>query len=116
MAQRLKVEVVDDIDQTSPASTVTFGLDGVAYEIDLTDDNAARLRDALAEFVGHARVVKAGAKKRRPAAAATPRRRTDSESERNASIRAWARANGREVSDRGRIASSVIAAYDAANA
>ena len=55
MAQRVQVLLVDDIDNTDADETVTFALDGVSYEIDLNNANAAKLRDALAPWVGHAR-------------------------------------------------------------
>jgi hypothetical protein len=55
MAQRVNVVLVDDIDGSEAAETVTFGLDGVQYEIDLSTDNADKFRDVLAPYVGHAR-------------------------------------------------------------
>ena len=53
MAQKVQVVLVDDLDGGTADETVTFSLDGVSYEIDLTHDNAARLRDLLAPYVGH---------------------------------------------------------------
>lgn len=107
MAQRVQVILEDDIDGGDATETVTFGLDGVTYEIDLNDKNAAALRDALAGYVGAGRRV-AG------------RRRSGSSSSRSNSgelskIREWARANGFEVSDRGRISQKVRDAYAKAN-
>ena len=55
MAQRIQVILEDDIDGGAAAETVTFALDGVTYEIDLSEDNARKLRDDLATWVGHAR-------------------------------------------------------------
>ena len=55
MAKKVQVLLVDDVDKSSPADeTVSFSLDGVSYEIDLTSDNAAKLRDDLAVWIGHA--------------------------------------------------------------
>ena len=54
MAQQVNVKFVDDLDGSDAAGTVSFGLDGRAYEIDLSDDNAARLRDSLASFIAAA--------------------------------------------------------------
>ena len=51
MAQKVNIVLVDDIDGSEATETVTFGLDGTSYEIDLNDANAARLREAMAEFV-----------------------------------------------------------------
>ena len=72
MAQKVDVKYVDDLDGSDASGTVAFALDGKSYEIDLSDDNAARLRDSLASFV-----AAAAAAARPPAAAAVsaPRRR-----------------------------------------
>ena len=63
MAQKVNIVLVDDLDGSEAAETVSFGLDGTSYEIDLNDKNARGLRDALASYVGHAR--KAGGSARR---------------------------------------------------
>jgi hypothetical protein len=60
MAQKVQVVLVDDLDNGPADETVTFSLDGVSYEIDLSHDNAAKLRDVLATYVGHARPVAVG--------------------------------------------------------
>ena len=57
MAQKVNIVLVDDIDGSDASETVSFGLDGTSYEIDLNDKNAAALRDALSAYVGHARKV-----------------------------------------------------------
>lgn len=107
MAQRVEVILVDDLDGGEAAETVTFGLDGVSYEIDLSADNARRLRDDLAGWTGHARRA-SGAK--RP----SPRRSTTQRTDLSA-VRHWARENGYKVSDRGRISGEVQEAYDKAH-
>jgi len=107
MAQRVKIELVDDLDGSEASETVTFGLDGSTYEIDLNSGNAAGLREALAPYLGHAR--KAGGSHRRG------RRSAATSGPSTADIREWARANGHEVSDRGRVSSEVREAYDAAH-
>lgn len=119
MAKKIIEELVDDLDDGVAAETVEFGLDGVSYEIDLSDDNAKKLRDALADYVAHAR--KAGNGRRQPSAA--PARRSSgggtgrgaADREQNAAIREWARSNGKNISDRGRIPSDVIAEYHKEN-
>ncbi len=58
MAQRTRVVLVDDLDGGPAAETVRFALDGAAYEIDLSEQHAAQLRDDLARWVGHARRVR----------------------------------------------------------
>ncbi len=108
MAQRVNIVLVDDIDGSDAAETVSFGLDGTSYEIDLNDKNAAALREALAGYVGHARKVGSGTRRARKTAAASG---GPSAKE----VREWARANGHDVPDRGRVSADVRAAYDAAN-
>lgn len=113
MAIVTTVSKVDDIDGSTSAETVAFGLDGVVYEIDLGTKNAQKLRDALATYVAHGRKV-AGRRVRAPRAgrgrsAASPDR------EQVAAIRVWARSNGYEVSDRGRLPATVVAAFEAAH-
>jgi len=111
MAQKVLISMVDDIDGGEAHGTVTFGLDGVTYEIDLSDDHAAALRDELAPYIGSAR--RTGGRKARgtaPASATAPNR------ERTQAIRAWATENGYEMSARGRISTSIVEAYDAAQA
>jgi hypothetical protein len=107
MAQRVQVLLVDDIDGGTAQETVTFALDGVTYEIDLSEGNAAQLREAVGRWVGPARRITGRATRGRG-----PRRNTGGEI---AKIRAWAKANGYQVSDRGRIPADVRQAYDAAN-
>lgn len=115
MAQRVMVQLVDDLDgsQSDDISTVSFGLDGATYEIDLTAANAEKLRKALDDFVGHAR--RTGGRIKRGVAAGDRSSSTTSHEQAQA-IREWARNNGHEVSNRGRIPSSLIEAYEAAQA
>ena len=111
MAQKVLVEILDDIDGSAAAQTVQFGLDGVTYEIDLSDDNAAALRDELARFIAATRRI-GGRKVRVATGQSTTTSTTDRE--RNQQIRAWANASGYEVSERGRLSSEVIAAFEQA--
>jgi hypothetical protein len=110
MAQKVLVETLDDIDGTPAARTIPFALDGVTYEIDLSEENAAALRDELARYIGAAR--RTGGRKVRVATGQPAT--TASDRERNQQIRAWANANGYDVSERGRLASEVIAAFEQA--
>lgn len=107
MAQRVEVILVDDLDGGDAAETITFGLDGVSYEIDLSDKNAKKLRDDLSAWTGHAR--RAGGTKRVATRRGASRRNDMS------AMREWARANGYTVSDRGRISAEIQEAYRAAN-
>ena len=113
MAQRVNVILVDDIDGSDAAETVTFGLDGVQYEIDLSTENADKFRDVLAPYVGHAR--RSGGR-RRPSGGGGRANGSASRSGASAAdIRAWARDNGWDVPDRGRVSAEVREAYDAAH-
>ena len=109
MAQRVEVVLIDDVDGGHADETVSFALDGVSYEIDLSDKNAKKLRDALASWTGKARRSGSGRGRRRSSGAA-PQKRTDL-----GSVREWARTNGYQVSDRGRISAEIQAAYDKAH-
>src|SRR5437763_10270180 len=114
MAQKVLVQLVDDLDGSTAEQTVEFALDGVQYQIDLSEDNAGALRDALAPFVSAAR--RAGGRKRSAAPrAAAGRPSPTSDRERNQAIREWARAQGMNVSERGRIPADVVEAYDKAH-
>ncbi|MBE8519404.1 Lsr2 family protein [Amycolatopsis sp. H6(2020)] len=110
MAQKVLVEILDDIDGSAAAQTVQFGLDGVTYEIDLSDENATALRDELARYIGAGRRI--GGRKVRVATGQSTT--TASDRERNQQIRSWANANGYEVSERGRLSSEVVSAYEQA--
>ena len=112
MAKKVQVLLVDDIDKSSPADeTVSFSLDGVRYVIDLTSDNAAKLRDDLAVWIGHAERTGGRRSTGRSSGAGKGSGRKDV-----GAIRAWARENGHSVNDRGRISAEIQAAYDKAHA
>lgn len=108
MAQRTVVLLVDDIEGGEAAETITFALDGVSYEIDLNDKNAAQLRDDFARWVGSAR--RAGGRKQVSRKAASSTGRPDLNE-----VRTWGRENGFQVSDRGRVSAALQEAYDAAH-
>lgn len=107
-----RTAVGDDLPTADEEHTVTFGLDGTSYEIDLSADGAAALRDDFATWVSHARrtpVSRPTRRTRRP----TTRRITRGGD--TTAIRAWARAHGHTVSDRGRLPTAARQAYDAAH-
>ncbi|MDQ6524727.1 Lsr2 family protein [Nocardioides sp. LHD-245] len=111
MAQKVNIVLVDDIDGSEATQTISFGLDGAHYEIDLHDKNAAALRDALAPYVGHARKAgRGGGAAKRGRAAAAPSGGVPAKE-----VREWARGNGFTVPERGRIPSDVREAYDNAH-
>ena len=108
MASIVSVVVTDDIDGSEGAETVSFGVDGVTYEIDLSEPNRAKLAGAMAPYVGAARKVslrrpRSGAGRQIPA-------RVD-----RADIRAWAKEQGLQVSERGRISAEIMQQYEAAH-
>jgi hypothetical protein len=116
MAKKVTVQLVDDLDGTpipdGEGATVVFSIDRRSYEIDLSDENQEKLRDALAPFIDAGRVVSSGS--------SSPRTRTSSSRPASnghdlTAVRAWARENGHKVSDRGRVPATVLEAYDAAN-
>lgn len=108
MAQKVQVLLVDDLDGSEASETVTFGLDGVSYEIDLSSGNAVQLREELAHYVEHARKTASAA-----TAARRRRPRSGAGREQSARIREWAKANGYEVNARGRIPANIVAEYEA---
>lgn len=105
MAQQVLVQLVDDLDGSSSdsVSTVTFGLDGVEYEIDLSADHAAQIRSELEPYVQVGR--RTGGRLKR---GARPAGQSPGEA---GQIREWAQQNGYELAARGRISSEVIEAY-----
>jgi hypothetical protein len=112
MAQRVNVILVDDIDGNDAVETVSFALDGVDYEIDLSEQHAGELRNALSLYIGHAR--RTGGRRRSGRRASAPAASSDG-SVSAADIRAWARENGYDVPERGRVSAEVREAYAAAN-
>jgi hypothetical protein len=107
VAQKVQVILVDDLDGGSADETVTFSLDGVSYEIDLSKKNASAFAEALAPFVAHARRVGmpgprlSSRSSKRPTGAHDP-----------VEVRVWANANGYTLSDRGRIRKEILAAFE----
>jgi hypothetical protein len=115
MARRIVHQLVDDLDGTllevGEGETVLFSLDGSAYEIDLTDENAAALREAFGRYIDAARPISRGT----ASTTASPRKRRRTGQQDYSAIRAWAKENGYQVSERGRVPANVLEAYDAAN-
>ena len=112
MAQKVHVELVDDLDGSSAAETVTFGLDGTTYEIDLNKRNAKALRKSMEAYLEAARRVSG---KRQPKRNGKPVAKGKVDlGPSTREIRDWARANGFEVADRGQIPANVREAFASA--
>ena len=107
MAQRVQVQLIDDLTGDEAEETVKFGLDGITYEIDLTAENARQLREQLSPYLEKGR-------KLRGQPTAQPRSKTSGR-ENTQRIRQWAEANGHHPSGRGRISKTILEAYQAAN-
>ena len=118
MARKVQVILSDDLDEdVSADETVTFALDGTTYEIDLSDENAKEMRDVFSRYVQAARKVGRGGGGGRASGGGRSRATGGGRMDREqaGAIRDWARKNGHEVSDRGRIPASVVEAFEAAH-
>src|ERR1700722_17599383 len=105
VAQKITTLFIDDIDGGPAEGTVRFSLDGTEYEIDLNAKHSEELRSALGKYATHARKV-GGAARRGGRGAASAQNTTE--------IRNWARENGIDIKDRGRVPADVVAKYQAA--
>ena len=108
MAQKTVVTFEDDLDGSAAEGTVTFSVNGVQYEIDLSQKNADKLARVFEPYVTSGRKVSTRTSARAPRGAG-PRKQDQS------AVREWARAEGIKVSDRGRIPADVLARYQAAH-
>ncbi len=107
MAQKVQTLYIDDIDGGEAAGTVRFGLDGVDYEIDLSAEHTDELHTALGTYIGHARKVGGTARR-------APRGRRGASAIDTTAVRNWAREQGIDIKDRGRVPADIIARYQAA--
>jgi hypothetical protein len=107
MAQQIQTLFIDDIDGGPAAGTVRFGLDGTDYEIDLSAAHSEELHQVLAGYVARARkaagTARRGSRGRRPAGVPDTRK-----------VREWAKGQGIDVKERGRVPAEVIEKYQAA--
>lgn len=109
MAQKVSVILIDDMNGGEADETVEFGLDGTSYEIDLSHGNSQELRDLLKPYTDKGRKV-TGTARRPPGSRATA-----PDEPRNKEMRAWAKAQGLKVSERGRVPADIAAKYESAN-
>jgi Lsr2 len=115
MAKRTITELIDDLDGSPAEVSREIALDGVAYTLDLSAANSARLDEALAGFIAAgSKLRRGGPQLRLVRSSSGARATTPADRERNAAVRAWAAEQGLAVSDRGRIKSEILDAYEAA--
>jgi hypothetical protein len=109
VAQNVQILLIDDFDGSEADGTVRFGLDGTEYEIDLNAEHAQALRDALARYASAARRIGGGA--RRPARSG---RKASASGQNTTEVREWAKAQGIDVKDRGRVPAELVVKFKAA--
>jgi len=109
VAQKVQTVFVDDLDGSEAEGTVRFGLDGAEYEIDLNAAHAGALREAMAPYISAAR--RAGGGARRPA---RPGRRAAASGLNTTEVREWAKSQGIDVKDRGRVPAELVVKFKAA--
>jgi hypothetical protein len=115
MASKTTVQLIDDMDGGEADETITFGFRGATYEIDLAEDHIAEIADFLAPFIEVARRISAPSLRGRHAVRVGSGNSGRNDKAWLANVRQWAKDNGFQVSDRGRIAQSIIDAYEAAH-
>jgi len=109
MAQKVQTLFIDDLDGSAADGTVRFGLDGTDYEIDLNADHAQALHDALAQYISAARRVGGGSRRQ-----ARTSRKAAANGVNTTEVREWAKAQGFEVKDRGRVPAGLVVKFKAA--
>jgi hypothetical protein len=109
MAQKIQTFFIDDLDGGQAEGTVLFALEATQYEIDLSTDHAKELRTALAPYIDAGRKVTGTPRRARQNGRKSPANGIS-----NTEVRAWAKAHGLAVKERGRIPADLIAQYQAA--
>lgn len=112
MAQKVNIVLVSDLSGGEADETVTFSLDGTSYEMDLASKEADKFRGLFQDYIAVARKVSGGRGGRKASGKSSGSGRT---SEELSAIREWAKSQGHEVSERGRIKQDIIDAYEAAH-
>jgi len=107
MAQKIQTLLIDDLDGGEAAGTVRFGLDGTEYEIDLSTAHGEELRTALEPYIRHARRTSGTAKR-------AARSSRGSGAVDTAKVREWAKGQGIEIKERGRVPANVVEKYKTA--
>jgi hypothetical protein len=110
VAQKIQTLFIDDLDGSVAEGTVRFALDGAEYEIDLSAKHAQEMHDALARYVGAAR--RTGGSARRSTRTG---RKASASGLNTTEVREWAKAQGIEVKDRGRVPAELVVKFKAAS-
>ena len=110
MAQKIQTLFIDDLDGSEADGTVRFGLDGTDYEIDLNTEHAQALREALEPYVSAARRPGGGGARK----SARSTRKASASEPNTTEVREWAKAQGIEVKDRGRVPAELVVKFKAA--
>lgn len=113
MAQKVQILFIDDLDGGQADDAVRFGLDGTDYEIDLSAKHAQALRTALAPYLSAARRAP-GSAARQPGR--NGRGAAGTGGPNPTAVREWAKSQGIEVKDRGRVPAELVAKFKAAKA
>jgi hypothetical protein len=106
MAQKIQTLFIDDIDGGDAEGTVRFGLDGSDYEIDLSTVHSEELHNALRTYIEHARKVAVMARRQGRAPGRRPGNGLDT-----TAVRAWAKGQGIDIKERGRVPADVVERY-----
>ncbi|HET9118284.1 MAG TPA: Lsr2 family protein [Pseudonocardiaceae bacterium] len=114
MAQKVITEFIDDIEGSPAERTFTFAVDGTNYEIDLSAENITEFKSAIGGFIESARKIKGSSDGRRTRSTGADGGRQSREQ--TQAVREWARQHGHNISNRGRIPSSIQQAFDQAHA
>ena len=115
MAQRVQIDLIDDLNGEVAQETVRFGVDGTEYEIDLTTENAEKLRSALSQYVDVARKASTGRSGQSGRSGQRGTSTSRAKRDEVQKIRQWAQDNGHNPSSRGRVSQSIVDAYNEAN-
>ena len=105
MAQKIQTLFIDDLDGGEAVGTVRFGLDGTEYEIDLSKEHTDALHTALGTYVENARKV-GGAPRRQVRGG-----RRSADAINTAKVREWAKGQGIDIKDRGRVPATIVEQY-----
>lgn len=115
MAQTTRILLTDDLDGSGATQTVAFAVDGVTYEIDLSDEHATQLRESVALYVDNARKLSGRVPATKRAASKTASSKPANDRPDTQQVREWAKEHGIEVPSQGRLSNDLIVRFQEAN-